>query len=212
MVWIVAVLRYSKYFDTALKYFPIIIAYTFLTELLGYLIYNYEFFQLISKEGFSYYNVIIYNIYDIFFFSYFYYLYWTLVSKKNFKQWIMYAGFLYILATLINPFFQDPMIQMQIYAYTIGACILILCCILHLTTIYKQDGTYKRHRNIMLWIDLGLLIFHLGYLPIALINNNYTVEKFQEYIHLRTIHLSLIVIMYSFFIIGFVTMRKKALK
>jgi len=44
ITWFFSVINYKKYFDTVLKYFPILIAYTFLNELFGLQhIYHYIF-------------------------------------------------------------------------------------------------------------------------------------------------------------------------
>ncbi len=209
---IVALLNYRKYYDTSLKYLPILLVYTFFNELLGTFIHNFEEFQFVSDNKHADYNVIIYNIYDVFFFLYFYYLYRKLLQKSKYKKWIWYATFAYIISVLINPFIQDPLLHMQIYAYVIGASILVACIILHLTTIRVNYGPFGIHNNAMLWFDLGLLLFHLGYIPIAIMTHDYYFEKFQEFIHLRTIHLALIVIMYCSFIVGFLLMRKRAFR
>ena len=43
---LVALIKYPKYYSTPLKYFPILLMYTFLTELLGYFTKNYEVFHI----------------------------------------------------------------------------------------------------------------------------------------------------------------------
>ncbi|MEM6540217.1 MAG: hypothetical protein AAF634_03605, partial [Bacteroidota bacterium] len=66
-----SVFHYRKYFDTVLRYFPLIIAYTFFNELLGNVIrYNENFaFRTESTDS----NQIIYNIYIIIFFLFFFF-------------------------------------------------------------------------------------------------------------------------------------------
>ena len=45
-----SVFRYGKYFDSILKYFPILIGYTLLTEILGMLIKRKEEFVIIFSQ------------------------------------------------------------------------------------------------------------------------------------------------------------------
>ena len=64
IVWLVAMSRYHTYFDTPMKYYPMYLMYTFLTELLGYFIKFHDEFQVVSDSNYDWYNVIIYNIYS----------------------------------------------------------------------------------------------------------------------------------------------------
>ena len=70
-------------------------------------------------------------------------------------------------------------------------------------------GSLNPNQNILLWIGLGILIFTLGYLPIKLSKHFYHDFSMDTYIWLRRIHLSLVLIMYSCFIIGFIKMKKR---
>ena len=66
---IVSILHYKKYYDTLMKYLPIIIAYTFFNELLGYFIRYTDDFAFLSTETKN--NEIIYNLYQLIFFIFF---------------------------------------------------------------------------------------------------------------------------------------------
>lgn len=89
IVWLVAMSRYHTYFDTPMKYYPMYLMYTFLTELLGYFIKFHDEFQVVSDSNYDWYNVIIYNIYSVISFAFFYYLYWRLVKTDKYKKWII---------------------------------------------------------------------------------------------------------------------------
>ena len=95
---IISIWSYRKYFDTALRYFPIIIAYTLFNEVLGHMIRYSESFSLFTKEGWENVNDIIYNIYSPIFFGYFYFVYWQLNSSARYKQIIKWAAFAMFLA------------------------------------------------------------------------------------------------------------------
>lgn len=71
----VSLATYRKYYDTALKYFPIIIAYTLLNEILGFLIREYDDIQIIYSVNEYYQNALIFNVFDLVFYLYFYYIY-----------------------------------------------------------------------------------------------------------------------------------------
>lgn len=67
ITWVISIFRYRRYFDTPLKYLPMIIIYTFFTELLGVLIKYNNNFQFFSDGRYAWHNVIIYNVYQIVF-------------------------------------------------------------------------------------------------------------------------------------------------
>ncbi len=97
---IISLKTYSKYFDTVLKYLPIILAYTLLNEILGYFLLYYPSFRVFLDFEDSQTNHIIYNIFDIIFFPYFYYVYWSLISHQRFKKFITIGGDAYALRLL----------------------------------------------------------------------------------------------------------------
>lgn len=208
----VALFRYRKYFYTPLKYLPILFAYTFFNELLGFLILNNEEFSLFANDRYSFYNMVIYNIYSIFFYLYFLYLYWCYLENTKARTFIRYSAILFLLVVFINPLFQDFMMRSQLYSYLLGGFLLIICSILYLIQLRDPARTFSVSRDLLFWLSLGLLIFYLGYLPIKIIRHSSIINDMEIAIIVRRIHLSLIVIMYSCFIIGFLRMRRRLSK
>ncbi|MEG3656920.1 hypothetical protein V5097_05865 [Arenibacter palladensis] len=206
---LVALIKYPKYYTTPLKYFPILLMYTFLNELLGYFTKNYEVFHISIFSAFVKHNVFIYNIYNIVFFSYFFYVYWSYIENKKYRNYILLATIFYLFASLVNPFFQNFKLESQVYSYLAGAITILTCTILFF--MEHRHGSKKldyRFTGIK-WISIGLLIFYLGYAPIKASRfYNYTYQL-NEYVHIRRIHLSLIVLMYISFIIGFLRMKRR---
>src|SRR5665811_588980 len=103
---LVSLYRYPKYYDSKLNYLPILFIYTFLNELLGKLITNYEEFSLVSSDTYSDYNWLIFNIYTIVFYLYFYYIFWCYVESKRRKRIIFYGAILFLTVTITNAFLQ----------------------------------------------------------------------------------------------------------
>jgi len=203
IVLIFAMARYRLYYDSLLKYFPIILAYTLLTEVLGILIREYDNFQIIYSEKYHFANYLIYNIYDLVFFLYFYLIFRKRIENSNYKNIIKYCISIYIGASLINPFFENVLIFPQIYASTIGSIILIICIIMY---FHDSSETNRKKGRLLKWISIGLLLFNLFY-PIIMIAGKYNYELYQKY-NFQQIHYCLIVIMYTCFIIGFLRMRR----
>lgn len=205
---VVALIYYPKYYNTPLKYLPILFVYTFLNELLGVLIYRYDLFSLFVNDIYSYYTWVIYNIYNIVFYLYFYYVFWCFIENENHKKFIGFGGIFFIVVSLINPFFQNFLIESQVFAYVVGGLALLLCTLLYFLQLCGVPKTFYVSRDILFWLSIGLSIFYVGYLPIKIVRYFNAAHGFNEFVHLRKIHLSLILIMYVCFIIGFLRMRR----
>ena len=208
---LVAIYRYPRYFDTPLKYFPILLTYTFLNELLGLLIYDYEDVRLILGPIF-YNNWIIYNIYNLIFYLYFYMIFRSYIENKQHKKWILRGVFILLITSLINVFLQDFTYEPQTYAYIVGGVILIICVILHALQLYRSNGRWFSQYNLLSWVGLGLIVFYSGYLPIKIMRQYYAYEGFIEHSSIRNIHVFLILFMNVCFILGFLKMRRKSLE
>ena len=202
---VLSIIRYRRYFESLLKYLPILIGYTLISESLGYFIRENDDLQIVYLEGYSFYNQLIFNIFDIIFFLYFFYVYRNAVSEIKYKKWIKYGAFLFIACTLINPFFQDFLLYPQLLASTVGSAVLICSIVLYFLDL-KQNTNMPNHNNLLFWISLGLLIFYTFY-PLILLIGFFDYDLYQK-LHLRTIHHLLIVVMYSCFILGFILMRR----
>ena len=200
-----SVIRYRKYFDSLLKFFPIIIAYTLISELIGMFIRDYDNIQLVYLDGYSYYNHLVFNILDIVFFLYFFYVFYKAISNIKFKKVILYGSVLFIASSVINLFIQDFILFPQMLAFTIGSMVLIACIIMYFINL-KSNQTLPNKHNLLLWISIGLLMFYSLY-PYILYAGYFDYELYLKF-HMRQIHHLLIALMYSCFILGFILMRR----
>lgn len=203
-----SIIKLPKYHDSRLKYLPIILGYTFFNELLGgFILYN-DNFALILEEGFSNYNHAIYNIYDVIFFPFFFYVYWHELSKTFFKKLIKYGALVFFVGIVVNSFIVNPLKYELLYAYLIGSFLLILSTIAYLGSIDFGTKQNDFSRNLLFWLSLGVLIFHLGYAPISIFKNQNIDISVQDYANVRKIHIALIYVMYGSFLIGFLRMKR----
>ncbi len=203
---VVSIIRYPKYYDSELKYFPILIAYTLLCELLGVLIRDFESFQIYYGSEYSDLNSLIYNIFDFIFYLYFFYVFWQRITKSKSKKLIQYGAVLFVIASVINPFFQDLRIFPQSYAVAVGSIFLVICIFLFYPELKQGNEKIAIHRNLLFWISLGLLAFYPFY-PLLISNWAWDSIAYQKY-NIREIHLGLIAIMYGCFLVGFIRMRR----
>ena len=205
LAFALSLLRYNRYFDSLLKYFPIIIAYTLISEFLGYFIRVNDNLQIIYIEGYSFYNQLIFNIFDIVFFLYFFYVFSNALINLRFKNWIKYGAVLFIISSIINPFFQDFLLFPQLIASTVGSIVLIISILLYLFG-KKSIANVTNHQNLLFWISIGLLLFYSFY-PFILLIGYFDYGLYQK-LHMLTILHVLIAVMYSCFILGFIFMKR----
>ncbi len=204
ITWFISVFAYKKYFDTALKYFPIIIAYTFFSELLGGVIAENENFQLIFGYQYINHNAILYNIYHLCFFLFFFFVYYNVTTIPKKKKIIKYGAGIFILVNLVNTFFQNPFIESLLYAYISGVLFLIYITLSYFKEAFQKFNFSLLKRSLLFWVSTGLLLFHSIYLPLKIIR----VVDYYYYAPFRQFHLMMIVVMYLLFCFGFIVSKR----
>lgn len=202
----VSLWRYPKYFDTPLRFLPVLFLYTFLNELLGSLIISDEQIALIFSDLED--NSVIYNLYSIISYLYYYYVFWSFSKDKSFRKNILYGSVIFMIFCVLNIFIQSFVSDSQTVSYVVGGCILLYCSISYLRYFISLPQKFTIKQNILFWMSLGLTIFYLGYLPIKIFWFFKFIYGFSESPWIRNIHLSLIFAMYIPIIIGFLRMRR----
>lgn len=210
ITWAISVFNYKKYFDTVLKYFPVFIAYTFFTEILGYFIKFHEGFQFFSDERYSWDNVIIYNVYSIISFFFFFYIYWTTLKKTKHKKWVKLGAMVSATGYVMSMFFQDPFHINLYYADIVASLFLLLGIVFYFKEKKEEKDAYPMKQNLLFWTSLGLFIFHV-FFPFIFLASYKTPIFYFKY-HLHECLIILIIIMNSLFAIGFIFGKRKAFR
>jgi len=194
---IFAILFRNKYFETPLRYLYLILIYSSFNELGAWLYAQY----------FDY-NALLYNIYNTIFFLYFFYVYSQYVARKNHRNWIYIASFLFVLVCIANAIFKNFVQWPQVTAYIVGASFLIFCIILYFIEILTTSKILNVKQHLLFWVSVGLLLFYVGYIPIK-ITRLYFANKMDLLLTIKTVHILLIIIMNACFILGFIWTTKK---
>ncbi|MGB7396173.1 MAG: hypothetical protein WA913_17460, partial [Pricia sp.] len=191
-----------------LRYFPILIAYTLCTEVLGWYILKHEEYQIDYRGLAEYYtinNTAIYNIFDIIFFLYFFFIYWKIINNSLSKSAIKYCSLVFVLVSFVNLFFQDFWLFPQIWSIIVGSSLLVMCVCLYLKDSKIGNSKISRRYNLLFWISLGLLVFYPSY-PILIIVGVYNSDLYVKWF--KELHHVLIAAMYLCFTIGFLSMKR----
>ncbi len=205
---IVSLKTYGKYFDTAFKYLPIIIAYTVINELLGYFLLYYPSFRVFLDFQDSQTNHIIYNIFDLIYFPFFYYVYWKLITNSQYKKIIFMGAILVFTGYLINSFFRNPMNYGLLYAYAIASAFLIFSIVLYYFDKRHKKINFFQPYNLVFWVSIALVIF-FTFSPFLLLFGFHNPDVWYK-LKFQTIHHFLIILQNILFIIGFIKCRKRA--
>lgn len=204
---IVSIVRYKRYFDTILKFFPVLLAYTFLNELLGVIIRRYPNYSLFKDLEYSEYNFILYNIFSLFFFGFFYMVYWKLISNERYKKWIQRTSVFVLLMYLVSCTIQNPLDTDLYYANALGSWALLFCIGLYFFEKRQNNKTIYQPYNLVFWISMGLVVFYTIF-PFIFLIGYWDYDIWAEF-RFKTILRILIVLMYSLFIIGFLFGRRR---
>lgn len=206
---LVSLYTYKKYFDTSLKYFPILLMYVLLTEILGLIIRLDPKMNPFITGLYSNYNYIIYYIYHFIYLGYFYYVFWQNINSEKVKRSIAYGFITYLIIALLNASFRSIINERQLFSDTFGSLLLIFCAIFF---IYENKSNPELFRRLLFWISLGIIIFQLVYFPINIVYSYITKENEALYYQLRPFHEAVFYTMYGCFITGFLLLKPRIRK
>jgi len=210
ITWLISVFRYRRFFDTPLKYLPMLIIYTFFTELLGYFIKFSDEYQFFSDARYNWHNVVIFNIYQMVFFLFFFQVYRRNTKLPWVKDWISRASIACVLLYVTNALMENPLHQQMTFAHIVVSFILIGILVLYLREKHLEKNPMSLRFNLLFWVTMGLLIFY-SIFPFILMAYNLEFN-IRIYVYLRPILICIIVLMYSCLIIGLLVGKRKAFR
>ncbi len=203
---VLSLIKYQLYYDTVLRYFPILLTYTFLTEVLGLIVRDVDDIQLVYRQEYYNYNTIIFNIYDVIFFLYFFYVYYQLNDNRLTKIIIKYGGITFLLTCIGNLFLQDFFTEPQNFAIIIGSVILIYTVSTYLYKLIITKHRLPIYRNLLFWLSIGILFFYICY-PISMYILSFEYDFFILH-NLSKYHYISIGVFYTCIIIGLILMKR----
>ncbi len=198
VVFVISIIRFPLYKDSPLKYFPLILLFTVITEFLGGYIRD-----IIGTS-----NLIIFNIYYFFYFTLFHYVFLKVIEEEHFKKYIKVGIVFFWLFYLRDLIVVDIFNYSFIASYIVGAGVLIFCIILYYISVLQSSLVLVIKNDLLFWVSVGLFLFYIGYLPIKIMRTLFF-DLTNFYLILLIIQFSLIIVMYLFFLIGFIWMKKR---
>lgn len=211
LTWVVGVFFFKKYFDTAIRHLPLFIGYTFLTELLGFLVKNYSEFTFYTDPQHDWHNIIIYNIYGVLTLFYFAWVYLKLIKRRKLQLLIKGGVILYAISYIITLVYRDPEHEVFLVPSMINGFVISTAAFCHIWELKQKPGSSPPHYNLMFWVDRGLIAFNLPFPFLYFILFNHYREIFQPY-RLDIVFDLSIAAMYIIFIIGFIRASRPAFR
>lgn len=200
-VFVISLIKFPLYRHTTLKLLPIILFLTMITEYLGYYLKDVVYDIPLNK--------FIYNLYYLIHFSFFFYIFMRMIENDRFKKNIKIGLVIFWLFFLSDLVFAGIFQSSFARTYIAGAAILIFCIILYYISILQSSLVLVIKNDLLFWVSVGLFLFYIGYIPIKIIKTwFYKPDSFFEF--LLVIQFSLIIVMYLFFLTGFLWMKKRS--
>ena len=192
---------YYKYAGGRAKYFLYSIWFIAITEFS----YRFLYYNVFNEDISS--SKIIANTYTLVQFSFYFLWYRYLIENKvNKKIMLWFLGLFYLAFAIISLFLQGYTEITQSYVYTIGMIFLVIGIILFFMEILSSEFTLNFGRSVYFWFSLGLLLFHIPFMPFMFIAEYL---NFDESVPYALVIFILNLIMHGCFIFGAIWSRKK---
>ncbi|WP_299256074.1 hypothetical protein [uncultured Aquimarina sp.] len=111
------------------------------------------------------------------------------------------------MAFIINGFYENYFDQSQSLPYIIGAIFLLITIILYFIEILNSEEVLSAKKNLLFWISVGLLIYYVGNIPFRILRNYYA--EVTDATLAILVNLTVGVVMYTCYIIGFIWSDKR---
>ncbi|MBT8256108.1 MAG: hypothetical protein KJO23_06165 [Bacteroidia bacterium] len=188
-----ATIHYKKYRNSNEKYFLYFLWFTFLVDGTG----------VIRDQLFSLKSTLLYSLFVVIGYLFYFYWYYTVLRSRKFRQTAVVAAILFISITLVT--YLKPSLQGQGYAFVTGAIGLLILTFFHFYQLIRSDEVLIVKYKLSFWISTALLLFYIGILPLMLLAEFIDIKGMNYQIIL----LSLNIILYGCYVIGFIWTKKK---
>ncbi|PKA82287.1 hypothetical protein ATE92_0415 [Ulvibacter sp. MAR_2010_11] len=191
---IMATIHFKKYRASYEKYFLFFMWYTFLVDLTGGLI----------GDVFLMNNAWLYNAFIITSFLFYFNWYYTILRRSNFKKAVIAFTIIFSVVALFNLFFVSWKAYHS-YTFFTGAAFLLVLTLFHFHQLLNSNEVLIVKHKLSFWISTGLLLFYMGMIPLIYLLKYIGIEHLSYLFIL----ISLNVILYGCYTIGFIWTKKK---
>ncbi len=191
---IVATVYFKKYRKSSEKYWLYFLWFTFLIEVFGASLKpNYPI-------GVSW----IYSIFSIASVIFYFFWYYQILKTKQLRIVVVVFASLFSLMTTLAYIFPDEL-KNQGYAFVVGSLGILTLTLCHFYRLLNSDEVLIIKHKLSFWISTGLLLFYVGIIPLVILTKILVVSPLSRIL----IFISLNLILYGCYVIGFIWTKKK---
>jgi ABC-type multidrug transport system fused ATPase/permease subunit len=200
LAFLTSAASYDKLKSGYLRWFIPFLFFIVLIELTG------RYFRTVLHEP----NAWIYNISTTIEFLFYGSIFYQTYQNSRYKSIVKWFLFLYPVAAALNILFIQGYQYFHTYTMSLGALCMVIFACLYFIDLLNAGKKLDLVRTPMFWIASGLLFFYLGNFVYELLFDIIELKQYDfERRLFRAINNSLILVLYSCFIIGFLCQRKK---
>jgi hypothetical protein len=153
-------------------------------------------------------NYWVYNAYNLFIFSIYIILLRSLLKRISCRCIASAFLIIFILFSILNwCFLENGMVNILTYSYAIGVIFITILSSFYLFELFSTDLILNYSKSIFFWFVIGILVFHVPFLPFMLSLKWVLIKTNSTTYSLILFFLNLL--MNASFIIGFVCSEKK---
>lgn len=191
---IVATLYFKKYKQSSEKYFLYFLWFTFFIAALGAVLKPY--YPIIMSWVFSFFS----------FLSMIFYFYWyyKILKSKYLKITVVIFASVFTLITTLAYILPNEL-KNQGYAIIIGSICILILTLFHFYQLLNSDEVLVIKHKLSFWISTGLLLFYVGIIPLVLLTKTLVIKPLSHILILISLNL----ILYGCYVIGFIWTKKR---
>ncbi|WP_163410877.1 hypothetical protein [Flavobacterium ajazii] len=153
-------------------------------------------------------NYYVFNFYMLVSFSAYILLIRSILSKPNHRKAGILSFILFIVSFFLNTlYFKEDLNHSYTYSFAIGVLLIMILSCLYLVEIFNSDKILNFKKSVFFWYILGILVFHVPFLPFMLALNWILIKHDESIFSLVVFILNALA--HSCYIIGFLWSEKK---
>jgi len=146
----------------------------------------------------------LHEVFTVTSFLFYFYWYYTIFRNGFFKKTALFFATIFGCLTIAAKVFPNEMAGKG-YAFISGAIGILVMTFFHFYQLLKSNEVLIIKHKLSFWISTGLLLFYIGIIPLILLASYLDIGG-SNY---KTILLSLNVVLYGCYIIGFLWTKKE---
>lgn len=153
-------------------------------------------------------NYYVFNLYILISFSIYILLLKSLIKTRTHKNLASFLLVIFLVFYFINYFFiQNEFGQILTNSYTVGVLSIIILSFLYMFELFSSNLVLSYSKSVFFWFVLGILIFHVPFLPFMLSLKWFLIDYNPSIYGLIIFFLNLL--MNFCFLVGFIWSEKK---